>query len=386
MSTKYLEYISSYNEVNRNLRFNKKTRLENILYALSIRSKVRLDSPTIVGLDITSMCNLRCKHCFIGERYMDNELSTEEIKNLLTQVKNMGTYQIYIMGGEPFCRRDLLEIVRYIKYLNMTISINTNALMISKEDCDELASLLDPDTDWLQISLDGACAETNDYIRNSRVFHKVIEKIKMMTTSGITTRVNTVVTRSNIGELHEIYRLCYELGVKRINFNPLYPYKGDNYKLQVPSNDEYIEAFEKVLEVHEALEQPLYIQQDPICIPFSVDLFRDFFTKNLDKSPVTNCRAGLYSFELDPVGNVFPCTFMHHKQFCAGNIREESIEKIWRDDSRWTTILSKKYGDTYCSGCTFVDKCKGGCIAAAYDYYGNINQNDPRCSLCHSNL
>jgi radical SAM protein with 4Fe4S-binding SPASM domain len=380
MSKSYLDFIKQNYGDKKFSHLMKKNKLENYLYYFSLKENVRLDSPTIVGLDITSKCNLSCKHCFIGERGYKDELNTKEIQNLLLTLKDMGTYQVYIMGGEPFCREDIMEIIEFIKSLNMTLSVNTNATLIKKEHCKKLSKMLNNDTDWIQISLDGAKSQTHDFIRNSNVFNIVIDNIKMMAQYNIPIRVNTVVTNINIDELSDIYKLCTQIGVQRINFNPLYPFKRETLFV-TPSNKDYIKAFEKVLEVHEKLNKPIFIQQDPICIPYTVEEFKEFFDKSSEIVPTLNCRAGLYSFELDPEGNVYPCTFMHQDKFCAGNIRDEDIKNIWKDDRRWTTILLKRYEGYICEECNFVKKCKGGCMAAAYDCFNDINTPDPRCNL-----
>ena len=70
-----------------------KIRLENILYYYAMKEHVRLDAPTIVGLDITSKCNLHCKHCFQNERVIPNELTSIEWKKVISDLKNMGVYQ-----------------------------------------------------------------------------------------------------------------------------------------------------------------------------------------------------------------------------------------------------------------------------------------------------
>ena len=110
-----------------------KIRLENILYYYAMKEHVRLDAPTIVGLDITSKCNLHCKHCFQNERVIPNELTSIEWKKVISDLKNMGVYQIYIMGGEPFIKEDIFEILEYVKNAGMTLSINTNATLISPQ-------------------------------------------------------------------------------------------------------------------------------------------------------------------------------------------------------------------------------------------------------------
>lgn len=354
-----------------------KYNLENFLYSIALKNKIRLDSPTIVGFDVTSRCNLKCAHCFHSNRDAKDEITLDEIVVVLDELVKLNTYQTYIMGGEPFVRDDILNIIEEIKKRKMTISVNTNGTLITEEIALNLSKLLDRKTDWIQISLDGSNEETMAEMRGKGVFQNVIECIKMLKRNNIVVRVNMVVSDTNIDQMDEVVLLCNELNVDRLSVNPMFPYNGTDV-LPMPKIEEVAFKFDKALESYENCEG-LILQQDPVYIPYRNKLLNQYYQNNIKELTHLNCRAGIYSCEIDPEGNVYPCTFMHRDEFLAGNIRNQSIIDIWKDDSRWTTILDRDLNSTKCTKCEFIDVCKGGCIAASFNEFGTINNLDPRC-------
>lgn len=64
-------------------------------------------------IDITGRCNFRCVHCYhTFERYSADEISLEDFEILFEKLYKMGVFVITISGGEPFLRKDLLEILK----------------------------------------------------------------------------------------------------------------------------------------------------------------------------------------------------------------------------------------------------------------------------------
>lgn len=375
----YYEFWETRLKDNRFKNVHSKTRLENILYYYALESHARLDAPTIVGLDVTSRCNLRCKHCFQNERIIPNELTTSEWINVINELKNMKVYQIYIMGGEPFMRADLLQILEAVKNAGMTLSINTNATLITPRIAERLSRILDPRTDYIQISLDGASREINDDIRGTGQFDIAIRQIKLLKENKISVRVNTVINNSNFCEMTELYELCSNLKVDRLALTTIYPYKRESL-LSVPEDNACISEFNRMLQRASELNFPVIIDQDPICVPYRLDYFQPYLKTSFSRAPMLVCRAGLYSCEIDPTGDVFPCTFMHYEKYKAGNIRKTSFKEIWKDDRNWTTIIDKVQTlNATCKSCSYVEKCKGGCIAAGLDTGHGIGGGDPRC-------
>lgn len=64
--------------------------------------------PLSAHLDITWRCNERCVHCYLDHHGKD-EMSTAEIKDVIRQLEECGTFFLSISGGEPLLRRDCLR-------------------------------------------------------------------------------------------------------------------------------------------------------------------------------------------------------------------------------------------------------------------------------------
>ena len=131
--------------------------------------------PTIVTLELTNECNLRCKHCysFLGEK-LENELTYEEIKRLLRELHDLGTMEIELGGGEPLLRPDLMKIINATQSSDFEITLITNGILIKKETPKKLSNF---SIKHVQISLDGL-KEAHEYIRGKGTFESAIRAIK----------------------------------------------------------------------------------------------------------------------------------------------------------------------------------------------------------------
>jgi len=73
-------------------------------------------SPVFLNILVTSVCDMRCTHCFFTEELDDRprkklQMKADEIGRISeTLGGNLGV--LVLAGGEPFTRKDLPEIVR----------------------------------------------------------------------------------------------------------------------------------------------------------------------------------------------------------------------------------------------------------------------------------
>src|SRR5487761_95480 len=73
-------------------------------------------SPGVLSILVTSVCDMRCTHCFFTEELDDGprkklQMKTREIERISeTLGGNLGV--LILAGGEPFTRKDLPEIAR----------------------------------------------------------------------------------------------------------------------------------------------------------------------------------------------------------------------------------------------------------------------------------
>jgi len=128
---------------------------------------------TRVLWDVTRKCNLKCQHCYaFKEGDHSEELSLEQVYKTIDDLKKIQPYLIVYGGGEPFARKDLIDILKRTKeVLNCRIKILTNGTMLTIEVMQEIK----PYIDFVQISLDGK-KENHDFLRgHNGSFEKAVE-------------------------------------------------------------------------------------------------------------------------------------------------------------------------------------------------------------------
>lgn len=97
----------------------------------AIRACIRERKLFSAALELTYRCNERCVHCYVdgpGNRTDAGELTLDEYKNLLDQLRELGCISLLLTGGEVCVKDTFLPIVRYAASLGMLVDIFTNGL------------------------------------------------------------------------------------------------------------------------------------------------------------------------------------------------------------------------------------------------------------------
>ena len=101
--------------------------------------------PLALNFEITYRCNQRCLMCPLATETRHEsskllekcktltELSTEEICNMVDEAKRMNINAIRITGGEAFLRKDIIQIIRYIKQQGLKCFMISNGTLIDKK-------------------------------------------------------------------------------------------------------------------------------------------------------------------------------------------------------------------------------------------------------------
>ena len=144
-----------------------------------------LGVPMGVHLDITYRCNERCVHCYL-DHDDHGEMTTAEIKDVLDQLAEAGTFFLTLSGGEVLMRRDFFEILEHARRLLFNVRVKTNGVMIRTQEAQRLRELgvtytLDPtitpkmdgDTSVLRLRIPGS--ELNAVFHNKDLVGNVEE-------------------------------------------------------------------------------------------------------------------------------------------------------------------------------------------------------------------
>ena len=166
-----------------------------------------LDAPICLTWELTYACNLQCVHCLSSSGQRDErELSTEEAKKILDDLRDLQVFYINIGGGEPMVRRDFFELLEYSVGNGIGVKFSTNGAFIDEEKAQRLAAM-----DYLdiQISLDGVDAATNDAVRGEGSHAMAIRAMDNLKAANFGQfKISVVVTRHNVSQLDEFKALA----------------------------------------------------------------------------------------------------------------------------------------------------------------------------------
>ncbi len=181
-------------------------------------------------LAVTDRCNLRCNYCMPAEGIQfsenDNLLTIEEMKRLAQILVSNGVSKIRITGGEPFARKNIMELLRFLSELDdlKSISITTNATLI-KPYINELYEL---GIRHINVSLDALDEDRFFKITRRNSFQIVKRNLFTLIEKGFNVRVNCVVLEGqNVDEIISFVKLT-EHGNVCVRFLEEMPFNGGN--------------------------------------------------------------------------------------------------------------------------------------------------------------
>jgi MoaA/NifB/PqqE/SkfB family radical SAM enzyme/ubiquinone/menaquinone biosynthesis C-methylase UbiE len=166
-------------------------------------------------LQINNACNLSCTHCLVSSG--PDGIAGMPAENMVATIDAaaaLGIERVYITGGEPFLRRDILDLATHITETHgCELIVLTNATLFAGR-VRELLPALNRNKVKFQVSIDGARPETNDPVRGAGTFHKALEGTRMLADFGFDVSLTTVTTEENLDELPEIAAIAKRVGAR----------------------------------------------------------------------------------------------------------------------------------------------------------------------------
>ena len=160
---------------------------------------------------ITDRCNLRCRHCYIGDGF-HQDLSIRSISKVLDEFEEIQGLRLLLSGGEPLLHPHFWEINEMLRdYLFRSVLLS-NGTLITKETARKLR------VHEVQISLDGT-REGHDSIRGEGTFEKAIRAIDELQEVNIELSVATMIHRRNLKEFDALATLIQSKGIKEWNID-----------------------------------------------------------------------------------------------------------------------------------------------------------------------
>ena len=353
----------------------------------------RVDPPgPVVVWNLIRRCNLKCKHCYSisADKDFPGELSTEEVYEVMDDLRDFGVPVLILSGGEPLLRSDIYDISRRAKEKGFYVGLSSNGTLINKENIGQIAEV---GYDYVGISLDGI-GETHDRFRRMQgAFDASMRAIELCRDLDIKVGIRFTMTADNAHHLPDMLRLLDEHDIDRFYFSHLnYAGRGNIHR----GDDAVFEATRQSMDLlFETCWR--YVQEGKT---------KEFVTGNNDADGVyllhwierrfpekaAHMRAKLAQWggnatgvniaNIDNMGNVHPDTMWWN--YTLGNVRERPFSQIWPDTSDPFMAGLKAVPRSIkgrCGQCDYFDICNGNTRVRAYQLTGDFWAEDPGCYL-----
>jgi radical SAM protein with 4Fe4S-binding SPASM domain len=333
------------------------------IHALTIDRRIPLSG----SLEVTPRCNLRCQHCYLpfpqrAGPHRD-ELSQAEIRRILDEIADAGCLWLLLTGGEPFLRRDFLEIYDYAKQKGFIITVFTNGTLLNQQIVDHLA-------DWrpfsIEISIYGATQATYERVTaNPGSFARCMRGIEMLLEKGLPLKLKSVLLTLNQDELTQMKQFAKDLGLEfRYDGVINAGISGELFPTQFRLSPEEIVAIEK---------------QDPFLAERYPRSFEMKLSKQVDTHRMYLCGAGASSFHIDGYGKLSLCISARTPNY---DLLEGSFQEGWNTFLK--SVREQEHNPGFgCLSCELRLTCPQ-CPAVGINEFGNAEQRSPfMCQLTH---
>jgi len=331
---------------------------------------------------LTENCNLRCKHCYQGERNTE-ELPLTEMKRVVGEVSDMirdwsDTYGVAfspsmnITGGEPFLKKGLFEFLGESKQHGFKTYLLTNGTLVSR---DRAGRLRDIGVDGVQVSIEGP-EDVHDTIRGKGSFRASTEGIECLVGAKLPVTLNVTLSAINASTVKQVIAFCAQVGAQRVGFSRLVPYgQGRSLLSQMLSREQVRDLYETELSLeYDDIE---IVTGDPVA-----SQMREKTNDDAGNVASSGCSAGVSGLTILPNGTVMPCRRL---PLFIGNVTKDSLREIWSTSPVLDALRDRSKYKGRCRTCNRWAKCRG-CRAIAYAYacsqgLEDFLAEDPQCFI-----
>jgi AdoMet-dependent heme synthase len=348
------------------------------------------ERPFIVIWETTQACDLACVHCRACAQPLRSalELSTEEAKRLIDEVKALEAPVFVLTGGDPLKRSDIFELVGYASNHGVRISLTPSATpLLTKEAIKRLKQC---GLARLAISLDGPNATLHDAFRRvPGSYDWTLSAVRWAREIGLPVQINTTISRHNLQHLDSMIALLEQLDIVLWSVFFLVP-TGRGSAIDLISDEEFEQVFEKLYETSRRVSFDIKSTEAQHYRRFLLQrrteekgkgngqslpaLIGTSTADGIGRAP-RGINDGKGFVFISHLGEVFPSGFL---PVSAGNVRKQWLAELYRNSPLFVALRDSSNLKGKCGICEFREVC-GGSRARAYALTGDPFAEEPCC-------
>ena len=360
-------------------------------------------APFLVIWETTQACDLACVHCRAEARPCRDlgELSTLDAMRLMNDVRRFGRPLFVLTGGDPFKRPDLVDLVEHGARIGLRMGLTPSATPLVTAE--RLAALRDAGLARLAISMDGPDPETHDTFRGMPgSFQRSLEILETARSLGLSTQVNTTVTRSTLDTFDAMAELVAELGISLWSVFFLVP-TGRAKAEDVAGAEEFEKVFHRMYDLSKdasfdikSTAAPHYrrvilqrqVQErkrgerraPPEPLTGGVGFHMGRGSGAGPAIPATARAKGVNDGNgfvfVSHLGDIYPSGFL---PLGVGNVRSDDLVEVYRESPLLQALRDPDRLKGKCGVCEYRAVC-GGSRARAYAVTGDPLEAEPYCT------
>lgn len=268
----------------------------------------------------TLLCNLKCQMCHQCDirKEHEQELTTEEIKQILANMKKKGINQVTLIGGEIFLdKKKIWEIIDFMEKERILFALSTNATLLTNEDIERIGKL--KFLIEMDISVDGD-EKIHDKIRGvNGSYSKTINNIKKLKTVGVPLMIVTVLQKDNLNMLESIAKSVKETGADTHTF-----------VTEFSVTKKELDDSKSIIEKLSSNKASFFMSHsvNDTCFDYDLKKFNERIAslKEFCNANSINC---LFSFEQETFNQIYDKSARNKSILLCPNIEENSIQIDW---------------------------------------------------------
>ncbi|MCP3965345.1 MAG: radical SAM protein [Lentisphaerae bacterium] len=268
-------------------------------------------SPVSAYIAIIDKCPFSCRHCSAKMR-KSIDFSTGQIKDIISQLHDLGVSVIGLTGGEPLLRHDLCQIIKHASDLGIETVVFTSGHWLTQEYA---YSLKNTGLWGVCISLDSSDAESFNKFRNSqKAFSTAISAIHASKQMGLYTMIGAVATPEFVDKKHykSLYNFAASKNIDELRIvEPMPSGRLRDYHYQFLLNKQQIDTLKNF---HQKMNQGK--EYTKVCA-----------FNHIESPELLGCGGGTQHMYIDAGGEVCPCYFT---AMSFGNVTKEPLFDIWQ--------------------------------------------------------
>ncbi len=333
--------------------------------------------PVHVVWEITLACNLKCTHC--GSRagkVRPGELTTEQCFEIIDQLEKLGTREITIIGGEAFLRRDWLDIISKIDRAGIECSMQSGAYNLNEK---RILQAKEAGIKNIGVSIDGLPDVHNKIRGRSDSYEHAMNCLELLKKHGITSSVNTVITKDNQFQLDDMLDDFIKREIKNWQIQLVVAMGNavENDDLIIQPY-ELIDLYDRLINVYKrALNHDILIQAGN-----NIGYYGPYehIWRQGAEAQWSGCSAGHTAIGIEADGTIKGCPSLPTTGYTGGNIKNMSLEDIWlhSEEMKFTRYRNEDELWGNCKTCYYSSTCMAGCTWTSHVLFGKRG-NNPFC-------